>query len=53
LLLGLLVFGRDGKMLTYAALLAGGAGAQGWLQRQHERDRRTFRPLGETGLPDR
>lgn len=34
LLLGLLFFGRDGKMLTYAALVVAGAGAQGWLQRQ-------------------
>lgn len=34
LLLGLLFFGRDGKMLTYAALVVAGAGTQGWLQRE-------------------
>ncbi len=34
LLLGLLVFGRDGKMLTYAALVLVGAGVKAWLLRQ-------------------
>lgn len=33
LLIGLMVFGRDGKMLTYAALLLVGAGVQVLLQR--------------------
>ncbi|MBP9905408.1 MAG: hypothetical protein KBF66_07600 [Rhodoferax sp.] len=33
LVTGLVVFGRDGKMLTYAALVLVGAGVQGWLQR--------------------
>ena len=30
---GLLLFGRDGKMLTYAALVLGAALCQGWLLR--------------------
>ena len=33
LLLGLMVFGRDGKMLTYGALVLVSASTQGWLLR--------------------
>lgn len=34
LLLGLVVFGQDGKMLTYAALVGVSASVQSWMLRQ-------------------
>lgn len=34
LLAGMLVFGRDGKMLTYLALVVGAASTQWWLSRR-------------------
>jgi hypothetical protein len=32
LIAGLVIFGRDGKMLTYAGLILAAAGSQWWFQ---------------------